>query len=256
MEKLKEVLRNRTFWLWALIILFVIIFIIYIKKRNREKKQTEEKYLVRKEAVKDKVTEKEKQLSNYLRKLFAEHALWTKNYMNSFLTNAPNIDDTAKRVQKNQEQIGRALGMWYGTDAGKKIGQLFLKHISYFELMLKEMLEKNKNGSIIAEKRWHDATNQLVDYITSINPKINVTALSQNFKTYNENITSAATAKYRKKHSEEITSFDKINNQAEVIADMLTEGIVKHFPSQFDKEAEPDTTEETIKKVLNTKEEK
>lgn len=242
MEKLKEIMKNRTFWLVFMIVLFVVIFLIVMRRRKRDTQQSNFAKKVREEAVKDKITEKEQELNQYLRKLWAEHAFWMRQYVISYVNGASDVNETTRRLLKNQEQVGRALGLWYGENNGKKIGDLMTSQLVAFGDMLNGMRTKDKNASIIAEKKWNDATEQLVDFLVGLNPKWGRVELSQHFKRYNEMITNMVIHRVRKKHNDEIGSFDKAyHHSMNDIADVITKGIVKQHPEQFDKtnESEP-----------------
>ncbi len=249
MEKLKELFKSRNFWLIVLIVIFIIVFIIYARKRKAEKEQVNFAKKVKDEAVKDKVTEKEKELNLYLRKLWGEHASWTDNYIKSYLSGSKDVNDVTRRLLKNQEQIGRSLGMWYGDKNGLKIGDLLKNQLISFGDMLSAMVGKDKQKAIMSEKRWHDNTDKLVDFLVSINPKWNRTEMSQHFKKYNESITGIAGNRIKRRHQEEIKSFDSANNIAMYdIADFMTNGIVKQHPEHFDKDPEPvESNEESNK---------
>ena len=68
--ELKGIMKNRTFWLAFLIIAFVIVFIIFIRRRGKEQEQSSFMKKIKEEAIKDKITEKEQELNQYLRKLW------------------------------------------------------------------------------------------------------------------------------------------------------------------------------------------
>ncbi len=241
MEKIREIMKNRTFWLVFLIIVFVIIFIIYIRRRGREKEQSKFAEEIKKDAVKDKITEKEQELNQYLRKLWAEHAFWMRQYVVSYFNGASDIKDTTKRLLKNQDQIGRSLGMWYGDKNGIKIADAMKIQLVAFGDMLNGMINKDKNTSVVAEKKWHDNTDKLVDLLVELNPKWGRVELSQHLKRYNEMMTNMAINRVRKKHTDEIGSFDKAYAHAmNDVADVLTKGIVSQHPEQFDKLPEVD----------------
>lgn len=248
MEKLKEMMKSRTFWLIFLIVVFVVIFMIYIRRRKREKEQLNFANKIKEEAVKDKITEKEQELNQYLRKLWAEHAFWIRQYVISYLNGTGDIGDTTKRLLSNQQQIGRAIGLWYDEKNGKKISDLMTSQLVAFGDMLNGIRTKDKNLSVVSEKKWHDATEQLVSFLVDLNDKWGRVELSQHFKQYNEMITNMAIHRLRRKHNEEIGSFDKAYYHAmNDIADVLTKGIVRQFPDQFDK-----TAEQEVEKVEKT----
>lgn len=239
-------MKNRSFLLAVLIIMFVIIFIIYIRKRNKQKEQSKFAEDIKRDAIKDKITEKEQELNQYLRKLWAEHAFWLRQYVIAYFNGTSDVNETTKRLLKNQDQIGRSLGMWYGEKNGAQIADIMKSQLIAFGDMLNGMVSKDKNVSVVAEKKWHDSTEKLVDFLVSLNGKWGRVELSQHLKRYNEMMTNMAINRFRKKHNDEINSFDKAYAHAmNDVADMLTSGIVRQHPEQFDKLPEPERQSET-----------
>jgi hypothetical protein len=249
MEKFKEMMKSRTFWLVTLLIMFVIILIIVVRKRGKDKEQSKFAEDVKREAIKDKITEKEQELNQYLRKLWAEHAFWMRQYVVSYFNGSADVKDTTKRLLKNQEQIGRSLGMWYGDKNGARIADIMKNQLIAFGDMLNGMVSKDKGLSVAGEKKWNDNTEKLVDFLVEQNSKWGRVELSQHLKQYNEMMTNMAINRFRKKHNDEINSFDKAYTHAmNDVADVLTKGIVRQHPEQFDKLPEPERASDEVNK--------
>ncbi len=239
MEHLKEILKSRNVWLILLLVMFVVIFIIAITNYNRKKEQEEREVRIRRESQRDKVTEKELELNRYMRKLWADNAYWMRNYIVSYITGSKDMNQSAKRLLKNQEQIGRAMGMWYGKDSGKKIMDLLQKNMVAFGDMLSGMLTRKKNDAIVAEKRWHANTESLTSFLNSLNPKLDKTVMTGHMKKYNELMTKQAITRFRGQHEVEINTFDKAYHHSMYeLADTITKAIVGQFPEKFDREPE------------------
>lgn len=253
MEQIKEIFKKRNVWLVILLIAFVIVLVIAIKKYNQKKEQEKREAEIKRKALENKVTEKEQELNQYMRKLWGDNAHWMRNYIISYMGGGKDVRESAGRLLKNQEQIGRAMGMWYGKDVGKKIIEMLQKNMVAFGDMLSAMVNKKRNDAIVAEKRWSDNTDSLASYLSSINPRFDKIELSQHLKKYNELMTTQAINRYRGKHASEINSFDKAYNQANFdIADTITKGIVQQFPEKFDRE--PSEVEPVSSKEVETKE--
>lgn len=236
MEKLKEIFKQRTTWLIILLLAAAILFYVFITKRSKEDEQSKFAEQIKADALKDKITEKEQELNQYMRKLWAENAFWTRNYIISYMADGNDIKDVAKRLLKNQDQISRALGLWYGDESGSKISKLLGKNTTAFGDTMMEMKRQNKNGAIVAEKKWQDTTDELVSYLSNLNEHFNKSDMSHNFKKMNEMTITQAMARYRKQHDNEIKSFDKTYNHAIYdVSDSITKGIVSQYPDKFDK---------------------
>src|SRR5205085_3245038 len=64
-----------------------------------------------------------------MRKLWADHVVWTRDYIIAAVAGAPDADVAAKRLLKNQKDIGDAVAQYYGNEAGEKLAALLKDHI-------------------------------------------------------------------------------------------------------------------------------
>src|SRR5262245_53923194 len=64
------------------------------------------------------------ELRTAMRKLWEDHITYTRNYIISALADLGDKDAVAKRLLKNQEDIGNAIKPYYGNDAGDKLAAL------------------------------------------------------------------------------------------------------------------------------------
>lgn len=257
MEKAKEILKNRTFWIITLLVIATIIFFVVIRRRKREDHESSFKEMVRSEALKNKLTEKELELNQYMRKLWADNTFWMRNYMISYMNNSSDLKDVTRRLLKNQDQIGRSVGLWYTEKVGQNVSKLLQENLISYGNLLKEMMDKNKNAAMGAEKKWDDDTEKFVKYLSSLNKEWDQSVLSEHFKKYNQMNITQAMNKFKRKHVEEIESFDKAYSHAMYdLADYITNGIVKQNPDKFDKvKAYSSETEKNVDEISEEKKE-
>src|SRR5436305_1735836 len=64
-----------------------------------------------------------------MRKLWSDHVFWTRDYAAAAIADQPDQDAAAKRLLKNQEDIGNAVAQYYGKDAGDKLTKMLKDHI-------------------------------------------------------------------------------------------------------------------------------
>ena len=66
-------------------------------------------------------------LRRSMRKLWADHVIWTRGYIISAVAGLPDATAALNRLMKNQEDIGKAIVPYYGAEAGAKLTDV-LKH--------------------------------------------------------------------------------------------------------------------------------
>jgi len=64
-----------------------------------------------------------------LRKLFTDHAVYARMFINAFLDELPETPFLQTRLLANQPEIGQYLGQFIGQEGGKAVGDLLTKHI-------------------------------------------------------------------------------------------------------------------------------
>src|SRR5438270_13614967 len=64
-----------------------------------------------------------------LRRLWADHVAWTRQYIVAALAGAPDAQAAAGRLLANQEDIGHAIVPFYGEEAGAELTTLLKDHI-------------------------------------------------------------------------------------------------------------------------------
>ena len=89
-----------------------------------------------------------------LRRLWADHVIWTREYVVAAIANSPDAQAVAGRLLANQEHIGSAIVPFYGEQASRALTGLLRQHI----MVAVELIEAAKTGDqdkfADAGQRW------------------------------------------------------------------------------------------------------
>jgi len=172
-------------------------------------------------------------LRQSMRKLWAEHAFWTREHMIAALAGSLDAQEVRGRLLKNQEEIGYALAFHYGMEAGNKLTDLLKAHIR----IEGEVLEAAKSGDQAklqeADKRWHSNADEIVAFLSKANSNWPPAGLKDVLYRHLSLTKEMAMARIQKNWKEDIAAFDKDLEAMMVMADGLAEGIIKQFPAKF-----------------------
>src|SRR5467141_2087052 len=69
-------------------------------------------------------------LKTNMRKLWADHAIWTRQYAVSALDNAPDMVAAKERLLQTPDYIGNSFVPYYGEGTGRKLAELLRKHVT------------------------------------------------------------------------------------------------------------------------------
>ena len=171
-----------------------------------------------------------------MRQLWEDHVTWTRLYIVSAAANLPEKDATAKRLLRNQEDIGSAMKTFYGDAAGNKLTGLLKDHIT----IAVELIDAAKAGDAAAAKkdaaakRWNANADEIATFLSGANAKNWPEAEMKKMMREHLDLTTAEVAAHLKKDFDgSVAAYDKVHTQILKMADMLSMGIAKQFPEKF-----------------------
>jgi hypothetical protein len=178
-------------------------------------------------------TDKATKLVLALRDLWVDHTGWTRNYIISFVAGLPDTNLVAQRLLKNQEDIGNAIKPFYGNEAGNKLTSLLKDHILGAVDLLKAAKAGNTTGAAAAEKKWYENADQIATFLSKGNPNWSKVALKNMLDNHLALTKAEAVARLTGNYAADISAYDKVRQEANMMSDALVDGIVKQFPDKF-----------------------
>ncbi|MGQ0849426.1 MAG: glycosyltransferase [Actinomycetota bacterium] len=172
-------------------------------------------------------------LKGAMRRLWADHVVWTRNYVVAAVGDAADTQTAAGRLLKNQEDIGGAIVPYYGEAAGTALTGLLKQHI----LIAVDLIEAAKSGESeqfeVHDKRWTHNAEEIAELLSSANPnwpkKDVVDILAIHLKLTKDE----AVARMQQDWDADVEAFDQIFTEILTLADVLSDGIIKQFPDRF-----------------------
>lgn len=198
-----------------------------------------------------------------MRKLWTDHVIWTREYIvaasegspvSESLTAAlgnptgsiatlPAVDmavsvlgagdAAAVRLLKNQEDIGNAIALYYGREAGDELTGLLKEHI----LIAVDLLNASKNNDEAAmqaeDAKWRANADEIATFLSEANPNWSKDDLLAMMNTHLDTTLDEATARLNKNYNGDVAAFDAVHDHILMMADTLSSGIIKQFPEKF-----------------------
>lgn len=173
-------------------------------------------------------------LKNGMRQLWEEHITWTRLVILAIADNVPGADQATNRLLRNYTDMENALELYYGNDSSKKFGELMKGHLTTAAELVTAAKAQDAAKAADAEKRWYENADQLADFLSKANPsnwpKENITDMLYEHLRLTK---QEAVDRLNKNYDDDIETFDKIHDQALMMADALSDGIIKQFPDKF-----------------------
>lgn len=168
-----------------------------------------------------------------MRKLWADHVIWTRDYIIAAVADAGDAKAASERLLKNQEDIGNAIAGYYGAEAGKQLTALLKDHILIAVDVVAAAKAGDKPKLTEADARWHENAQDIAAFLAGANPAWTVDGLTHMLNEHLKLTTDEAVARIGKKWSDDVKAFDHVFDQAMGMADDLTKGIATQFPAKF-----------------------
>ena len=173
------------------------------------------------------------QLHDGMRKLWSDHVVWTRLYIVSAVAGDASAQTAANRLLRNQEDIGNAIAPYYGAAAGTQLTNLLKQHI----LVAVDLVSAAKAGDQArvadADRRWHANANDIATFLSGANPNWPKATVLAMLNQHLALTTQEATARIQGRWADDAAAFDSLFTQILGMADALSGGIVKQFPSRF-----------------------
>src|ERR1041385_1042066 len=110
------------------------------------------------------------ELRTAMRKLWEDHITYTRNYIISALGDLGDKDAVAKRLLRNQEDIGNAIKPYYGDAAGDKLAGLLRDHILIATKVVDAAKSDNKQQLDEQQKKWSQNGKEIAAFLSGANP--------------------------------------------------------------------------------------
>jgi len=168
-----------------------------------------------------------------MRRLWADHVIWTRQYVVAAVGNAPDTEAAAGRLLRNQEDIGGAVVPFYDEAAGAALTELLKQHI----MIAVDLIEAAKVGDQAKfqaeDAKWTQNAEEIADLLSGANPswpkKDVVDLLGLHLSLTKQEVV----ARLQKDWAADVDAFDQIFTEILTVADVLADGIVKQFPDRF-----------------------
>ncbi len=169
-----------------------------------------------------------------MRRLWEDHVTWTRLAIISLTGDTPDTEASVGRLLQNQTDIGDAIKPFYGEAAGQELTRLLRDHILIAADLIAAAKAGDETAVADAQARWTANADEIAAFLAAANPRSwdldeMKTMLHEHLRlTANE-----AIARIQGDWAADVAAYDRIHLQALGMADMLSNGIIKQFPSRF-----------------------
>ena len=168
-----------------------------------------------------------------MRKLWEDHITWTRNVIFNIIDNLPGTTQAVSRLLQNQADIGNAIKPFYGSFAGDHLTSLLHDHITIAASLLTALKNNDASGLATANAQWYVNADSIAKFLSILNP-VWVYAEMKSMMFMHLDLTAAeAVARKNADYAGDVIAYDRVHLEILDMSDMLTGGVTRQFPSQF-----------------------
>lgn len=169
-----------------------------------------------------------------MRKLWEDHATWTRLAIVSLVADLPDTDATVARLLQNQDDIGNAIRPFYGDAVGDGLTALLKDHILIAAEIILAAKAGNQADVDAAKARWYANADAIASFLSEANPRNWDDEMMRHMMHQHLDLTlQEAVAQLTGDYAASVASYDAIHEQILEMADMLSGGIIRQFPDMF-----------------------
>ena len=177
--------------------------------------------------------DKATQLHQDMRKLWTDHTVWTRDYIVAAVDDRPDAQAAANRLMKNQEDIGAAVAVHYGQPAGQQLTSLLKQHIAIAVDLIKAAKAGEQAAQKQANDKWQQNAIDIATFLSNANPNWPKDVLVNMMKAHLATTTDEVVARLKHDWDADVKAYDAVYDHILMMADALSDGIVKQFPGKF-----------------------
>jgi hypothetical protein len=172
-------------------------------------------------------------LHQNMRKPWTDHVVWTRDYIVAAVGGYPDQQAAAKRLLKNQDDIGGAIAVYYGKPAGDALTALLKEHITIAVDLIKAAKAKDQTTFQSVDLKWQKNGEDIADFLSKANPNWPKPTLVSMMKMHLSTTTDEVKARLAGDWEADVRAFDAVYDHILKMSDALAGGIVKQFPDKF-----------------------
>jgi hypothetical protein len=166
-------------------------------------------------------------LRSEFRKLWSEHAVYTRFYIISVLGNLPDVNVVTARLLQNQIDIGNFTKQFIGEFKGNRLTKLLQQHILAAAAAVSAVKSGNQQAIADAVEQVFQNSRKVSHFISNLNPEfLPFKTILHHFNKHNQFVIDMTIARNNNDFERDIQIYDAYYNQILEFADLVLFGLV------------------------------
>jgi len=171
------------------------------------------------------------QLNNDMREVWEQHVYWTRMLLISIAERLKDESDVAARLLENPKDIADIFARFYTADVAKSIEKLLTEHLQIGAALITSLRDGQPTEHL--ERQWYANADAMAAAFSSISPYYGYEELRKMLYSHLNLTTQEVAARLAHNYPADIKAFDRVEQEALLMADYFSSGLMRQFPQRF-----------------------
>lgn len=172
-------------------------------------------------------------LINNMRTVWSQHVYWTRMLIISIAERLQDENDVTARILQNPNDIANIFANYYPLKVAGKISKLLTEHLQIGAQLVTALRDKKTAEANILNHQWYANADEMADAFSTINPYYDREELRNMLYIHLDLTKQEAAMRLAKNYPADIAYFNKIEQEAMLMADYFTSGFIRQFSQKF-----------------------
>ncbi|MDF2609295.1 MAG: hypothetical protein K0R92_769 [Lachnospiraceae bacterium] len=168
-------------------------------------------------------------LLNEFRELWEQHVMWTRSFIISTVANLEDLEFVTNRLLKNATDMAAPFRRFYNTEIADQFEELMRQHLLIAADLINAALKGDAEAAAETRIEWYQNADDIAAFLAIINPYWSQSVWKEMMYDHLSMLEHEVSARIQGRYQEDIAVYDDIQKQALMMADVMSEGIIRQF---------------------------
>lgn len=167
------------------------------------------------------------ELHENMRKAWRQHVYWTRMLITSIAEDRDDLSTIKTMLMQNAEAIANVFAPYVSMEAAKEITALLSEHLQIGGDLITALKDNDMDKAEGLNKQWYANADKIAEVLSNLNPKYDKEKLCDMLYEHLDLVKKQTDAHLQKDYPAEFRIFDRMEEDAEKMADYLAEGLMQ-----------------------------
>lgn len=177
--------------------------------------------------------DKQINLINSMRLVWSQHVYWTRMLLISIAERLKDQDAVTGRLLQNPNDIGRIFADYYSRDVVETISGLLTEHLKIGAELITALRDEKTAYADMLNRQWYINADKMANAFSGINPYYEQEIMREMLYRHLDLTKQEVAMRLAGNYPADIKAFDMVEEEALLMADAFSVGIMRQFPQMF-----------------------